>query len=61
MKYNEFHTVIRRNGWIMIRQRGSHIVYERAGKRYTVPYHGAKEMCEPLRKKIIRDMRLVIN
>ena len=58
MKYNEFHAIIRRNGWVMIRQRGSHIVYVKKNKRYTVPNHGAKEMFEPLRKKIIRDMRL---
>lgn len=28
------------------------------GIRYPVPYHGAKEMGEGLRKKIIRDMEL---
>ena len=28
------------------------------GKTYPVPYHGSKEMSEPLRKKIIKEMGL---
>lgn len=58
MKYSEFHRWIRRNGWEHIRTTGSHYIYEKEGRTYPVPYHGSKEMYEPLRKKIIKDMGL---
>lgn len=58
MKYNEFHRLIKRNGWLVVRQSGSHVVYEKDGKRYPVPNHGSKEFPEPLRLKIVREMGL---
>ena len=59
MKYSEFHRMIRRNGWVHIRSRGSHYIYQKEGENnYAVPFHGAKEMHEMLRKKIVKDMKL---
>lgn len=58
MKYSEFHRWIKRNGWKHIRTTGSHYIYEKEGRTYPVPYHGSKEMYEPLRKKIIKDIGL---
>lgn len=58
MKYNEFHRLIKRNGWLVVRQSGSHVIYEKDGKRYPVPNHGSKEISEPLRLKIAREMGL---
>ncbi len=58
MKSSEFHRIIKRNGWRHIRTDGSHNIYEKNGKSYPVPYHGAKEMGEGLRKKIIKELGL---
>ncbi|QRQ99969.1 type II toxin-antitoxin system HicA family toxin [Dyadobacter sandarakinus] len=58
MKYSEFHRIIRRNGWVHIRTRGSHYMYQKNGISYIVPFHGAKEMYEPLRKRIAKEMGL---
>lgn len=58
MKYNEFHRLIKRNGWLVIRQSGSHVIYEKGDRRYPVPNHGSKEIPEPLRLKIVREMGL---
>lgn len=44
MKSSEFHRFIQINGWREVRQAGSHIIYEKAGRQITVPYHGSKEM-----------------
>jgi mRNA interferase HicA len=52
MRSSEFHRKIRKEGWRFIRACGSHIVYEKNGRTYPVPYHGTKEMGEGLRKKI---------
>ncbi len=58
MKSSEFHRLIRRNGWVHIRTKGSHYIYEKEGRRYPVPFHGSNEMYEGLRRKIIKDLGL---
>ncbi|MDR1985111.1 MAG: type II toxin-antitoxin system HicA family toxin [Prevotellaceae bacterium] len=60
MKSSEFHRKIRRSKkWRFVKAEGSHYIYEnKEGRYYPVPYHGAKEMDESLRKKIEKDMEL---
>ena len=58
MKYSELHRLILRNGWIAIRQKGSHIIYEKDGRRYPVPNHGSKEISRGLEIKIKKEMEL---
>lgn len=58
MKSSEFHRKIKKNGWKRIRTEGSHYIYEKNGHTYPVPFHGAKEQGESLRKKIIKEMGL---
>lgn len=57
MKYSEFHRKIRKFGWVYVKSEGSHYFYTKDGiLSPPVPYHGSKEMFEPLRKKIMKDM-----
>ena len=58
MKYSEFHRWIKRNDWQVLLIAGRHYINEKKVKTYQVPYHGSKEMSEPLRKKIIKEMGL---
>jgi len=58
MKYNEFHRLVKRQGWEAVRQKGSHVIYEKDGIRYPVPNHGSKEIPEPLRLRMIKEMGL---
>ncbi|MDR0546019.1 MAG: type II toxin-antitoxin system HicA family toxin [Dysgonamonadaceae bacterium] len=59
MKYKEFHRKIEKNGWKFVSATGSHYFYEKNGLiSPPVPYHGAKEMYEPLRRAIERQMEL---
>ena len=69
MKYTEFHRKITKNDWTFSHASGSHYFYkkeikDKEGKVIEVicsppvPYHGAKEMPEPLRRAIARDMNL---
>ena len=52
MKYTEFHRRIIKNGWKYSHAEGSHYFYIKDGQlSEPVPYHGAKEIPEPLRKK----------
>jgi len=59
MKYSEFHRKIRKNGWKYSHATGSHYFYIKDNVvSEPVPYHGSKEIPEPLRKKIAKDMKL---
>lgn len=69
MKYTEFHRKITKNDWTFSHASGSHYFYkkeikDKEGKVIEVicsppvPYHGAKEMPDPLRRAIARDMNL---
>lgn len=58
MKSSEFHKLVRANGWIAIRQTGSHVVYEKDGKSVVVPFHGSKEMNKGLEVKLRKVMGL---
>lgn len=58
MKYNELHRLVLRNGWLVRRQRGSHVIYEKEGRTYPVPDHGSKEISKPVELKIKKEMGL---
>lgn len=58
MKSSELHQLIRKNGWSVVRQRGSHVIYEKDGKMVSVPFHGSKEMGTGIVRKFIREMGL---
>ncbi|MDL2220927.1 type II toxin-antitoxin system HicA family toxin [Parabacteroides sp. OttesenSCG-928-N08] len=58
MKYTEFHRIVTRQGWEVVRKRGSHIIYEKNGRRVSVPFHGSKEMAEGLRLNLEKVMGL---
>lgn len=59
MKYKEFHRIIRRNGWIEVKVRGSHIFYAKEGHPRSVPgpMHTG-EIPEPTRLAISKEMGL---
>ena len=60
MKSTEFHRKIKRNGWRLVRAEGSHYIFEKNGRAYPVPYHGAKEIGKDLVKKMIGEMDLLL-
>ncbi len=58
MKSSELHRLILKNGWELIRVKGSHYIYEKDGFRYPVPYHGPKEVGKGIELKIKKTMGL---
>lgn len=58
MKYSEFIRWLRQQGVIFERQRGSHQFVRLNGRTTVVPNHGSKEIPEPLRKSILKDLGL---
>jgi mRNA interferase HicA len=58
MKSSELHRKVRKNGWRFVKAEGSHYIYEKNGRHYPVPYHGAKEMGKGIVVKIVKEMGL---
>lgn len=58
MKSSEFHRKVRKNGWRHIRTEGSHYIYFKEGRIYPVPFHGAKEIGEGLRRSLMKKVGL---
>lgn len=58
MKSSELNKLILANGWVVVRQNGSHITYEKNGRRYQATFHGSKEVAKGLEKKIKKEMGL---
>ena len=56
MKSSEFHRLVKKNGWIYVKSEGSHYIYEKNGKMYPVPFHGAKEIGKGLEIKMRKEM-----
>ena len=63
MKCSELLRLLRRDGWIEIRQTGSHIIMKHPtkAKQLAVPNHGSKEMKKGLLSVIIKDADLKTN
>jgi predicted RNA binding protein YcfA (HicA-like mRNA interferase family) len=58
VKSKELHRLIKQNGWKLLRVQGSHYIYEKNGRTYPVPYHGADEVGKGIEKTIKKEMNL---
>ena len=59
MKFDEFHRIVRENGWGKIRQMGtSHVIYRKGNRTYPVPYHKGRELGKGLESKLRKGMGL---
>jgi predicted RNA binding protein YcfA (HicA-like mRNA interferase family) len=58
MKSSELNRLILKNGWKILRQTGSHVVYEKNGITYPATFHGGKEVGKGLEMKIKKEMGL---
>lgn len=58
MKYSEFLRWPKQQGVSFEPGRGSHRIARYKGKVSVFPFHGSKEIPEPLRKKILKDLGL---
>ena len=60
VKYNELFRKLKKEGWYVKRQKGSHVIMlhrEREG-RLTIPYHAGKEVKKGLLRSILKQSGL---
>jgi predicted RNA binding protein YcfA (HicA-like mRNA interferase family) len=57
MKSSELVRLLKRDGWIIVRQNGSHIIMEHPIKKGQIvcPFHGSHEVGKGLEKKIKKE------
>ncbi|HEY5475460.1 MAG TPA: type II toxin-antitoxin system HicA family toxin [Tepidiformaceae bacterium] len=59
VRFTEVDRALRRLGFAVSRQRGSHVSYRHAdGRGTTVPNHGSKDIALPLLREILREAEL---
>lgn len=60
MKYSDLFKLLRKNGWIEIRQKGSHVIMQHPAnpKQLTVPYLSGKEVKKGLLQAILKQAEI---
>ncbi|MFM7021387.1 MAG: type II toxin-antitoxin system HicA family toxin [Flavobacteriales bacterium] len=60
MKSSELIRILKKNGWFVVRQSGSHMIMRHPDKaqQLTVPNHGSQEVGTGLANKILKDAGL---
>ena len=56
VKYNELFRILKKDGWRVVRQKGSHVIMQHPKKagRLAVPFHGGKEVKHGTLKTILK-------
>ncbi len=52
---------LKRNGWMEVRQKGSHLTLERSGKVVTIPMHASTVLKRGTLKSILRQVGLSVD
>jgi predicted RNA binding protein YcfA (HicA-like mRNA interferase family) len=60
MKYSELFRLLKKDGWIEIRQKDSHVIMKHPVKeeQLTVPYHAGKEVKKGLLTAILKQANI---
>jgi len=60
MKYKDLFNLLRKDGWLEIRQKGSHVIMQHPTKpeQLTVPYHSGKEVKKGLLTAILKQAQI---
>lgn len=63
VKYNDLFKLLKKDGWIKLRQKGSHVIMQHPTnpKQLTVPFHSGKEVKKGLLKTILKQAEIKTN
>ena len=63
MKYNDLFKLLKKDGWITVRQKGSHVIMQHPKKpeQLTVPNHNGKEVKKGLLRAILKQAGVKTN
>jgi predicted RNA binding protein YcfA (HicA-like mRNA interferase family) len=60
VKYNELFRILKKDGWFVVRQKGSHVIMQHAAKpeQLTIPNHSGKEVKKGLLTAILKQANI---
>ena len=60
VKYDELFRLLKKDGWSIVRQKGSHVIMRHPGKseQLTIPYHPGKEVKKGLLNAILKQANI---
>jgi len=60
MKSSELLRILKRHGWYVVRQKGSHLIMRKEGRseQLTVPSHGSNEVGKGLQHSIMKRAKI---
>ena len=60
IKYSELFRILKKDGWIEIRQKGSHVImmHPTKNEQLTVPYHSGKEVKKGMLTAILKQANI---
>lgn len=62
VNFKEMDTVLRSIGFLMVRQKGSHVFYKHSdGRTTTVPNHPNRDLARPLIREILREIKISVD
>lgn len=63
MKYNELFKLLKKDGWFVVRQKGSHVMMKHPAKpeQLTIPNHSVKEVKKGLLAAILKQAKIKTN
>ncbi len=63
MKSSELVRLLKKDGWVIVRQKGSHLIMQHLvkGNQLTVPFHAVKEVKKGLLNSILKDANIKIS
>ncbi|MFA5819456.1 MAG: type II toxin-antitoxin system HicA family toxin [Bacteroidales bacterium] len=63
MKYSDLFTLLKKDGWIEVRQKGSHVIMQHPtkSKQLIVPFHAGKEVKKGLLKALLKQADIKTN
>ncbi len=63
MKYSDLFKLLKKDGWIEVRQKGSHVIMQHPtkSKQLIVPFHAGKEVKKGLLKALLKQADIKTN
>lgn len=60
MKYNELFRLLKKDGWLEVRKKGSHVIMQHTEKsgKLAIPYHSGKEVKKGLLTSILKQANI---
>lgn len=61
LKYREIESKLTKIGYVIVRQKGSHVIFSNGKTTFPVPNHGSKDISPGVERQILKILDLTID